>query len=475
MGRIGASVYVVDDDDSAREAIVGLACAAGYDATGFVSATEFLAHQRRAASACLVLDADLPDVNGLALQQRLAATQDALPIVFVTGHGSVPMSVAAIKAGAVDFLMKPFDADALLDAIERALEQAKPRPDGQAVAGVVGTSKPLCEVLRQIEILASTDTTVLIHGETGTGKECLARALHELSSRRARPFVKVNCAAIPAGLLESELMGHERGAFTGAVARRIGRFELAQEGTIFLDEIGELPIELQPKLLRILQEREFERVGSEKTVRSNARVVAATNRDLKAMVASRTFREDLYYRLSVFPIVVPPLRDRKDDIPNLARHFVAELGRRFGRPVKEPSTAVLARLMQHHWPGNIRELQNVLERAAIMARGGEIDVSHGLHAELAGEREPGASGDEACDVAEYIREQLAPEAPIDVYAETHKWVDRILFRLTLNKTGGNRSVAARLMGISRQTLRVRLRSLGQLCWCSANEDEAEVA
>ncbi len=467
MKTSGASVYVVDDDVSAREAMVGLAGAAGYDATGFVSAAEFLAHPRRGSPGCLVLDVDMPDLNGLELQQRLNAAKDAFPIIFVTEHGSVPMSVAAVKAGAVDFLMKPFDADALLEAIQRALPQSQPRREDRT-AGVVGTSQALRAVLRQIETVAATDTTVLLQGETGTGKERLARALHELSPRRDGPFVKVNCAAIPAGLLESELMGHEKGAFTGAVARRIGRFELAQEGTIFLDEIGELPIELQPKLLRVLQEHEFERLGGEKTVRSNARVVAATNRNLKAMVADRTFREDLYYRLSVFPITVPPLRERKEDIPVLVRHFVPELAHRLGRRVDNPSEVVLARLMRHGWPGNIRELQNVLERAVVMAQEGDLDVPDGLASD-----EPAHV--DVFDVAAFVREQLSLASPLDVYAETHRWVDRILFRLALDHTGGNRREAARLMGISRQTMRTRLRSLGIHVSYSVETDEEPAA
>jgi transcriptional regulator with GAF, ATPase, and Fis domain len=247
-------------------------------------------------------------------------------------------------------------------------------PVGVSVDGIVGNSAALCTLLQQVKTVAPTDTTVLIQGETGTGKERIARALHDLSSRKDGRFVKVNCAAIPTGLLESELMGHEKGAFTGAVAQRIGRFELAHDGTIFLDEIGELPLDLQPKLLRLLQEREFERLGSMRTVRSNARVIAATNRDLRSMAATRLFREDLYYRLSVFPMQVPPLRERVRDIPLLARHFVHEVAARIGRHVTELSPAALVRLSRHPWPGNIRELQNVIERAVILAEDGVLCI-----------------------------------------------------------------------------------------------------
>ena len=471
MRNSEASVYVVDDDVSAREAMVGLACAAGLNATGFVSASDFLAHPRQGPGRCLVLDVDLPDLNGLELQQRLSAAKDALPIIFVTGHGSVPMSVTALKAGAVDFLTKPFDADALLDAIERALAQSDRDRGDRTVAGIVGTSKALKAALRKIETVAATDATVLLMGETGTGKECLARALHELSARRQGPFVKVNCAAIPANLLESELLGHEKGAFTGAVARRIGRFELAHEGTLLLDEIGELPLELQPKLLRVLQEHEFERIGGARTVRSNARVVVATSRNLKAMVAERMFREDLFYRLNVVPIVAPPLRDRKEDIPLLAKHFVNALAHRLGRPVKEPSNELLERLVRYRWPGNVRELQNVLERAAIMAADDDdFDSDTPDHAPAGASppvpappppsTAPAPPVVDEFDVVAFIREQLTVSPAGDVYAQTHRRVDRILLKLTLDHTRGNQREAARIMGISRQTMHARLRTLG---------------
>jgi DNA-binding NtrC family response regulator len=384
MGTPDALVYVVDDDVSTREAIVGLAQAAGFQALGLASASAFLAHPRSARAGCLVLDVQMPEVSGLDLQRRLSAANDPMPIIFVSGHGDVRMSVAAIKAGAVDFFTKPFDADGLIDAIRGALPtNSTPRSDeaSQGVlpveataAGIVGSSAPLKMVLRHVQTVARTDATVLIQGETGTGKERIARSVHELSERAAGPFITVNCAAIPAALLESELMGHERGAFTGATGQRIGRFELALNGTLFLDEIGELPLDLQPKLLRLLQEREFERLGGTRTIRADVRVVAATNRDLKAMVAERTFREDLYYRLSVFPILVPPLRERMQDVPALTRHFLDQLSVRMRKRSGPLTPRSLEHLLEYPWPGNIRELQNVLERAVILADGGEIEI-----------------------------------------------------------------------------------------------------
>jgi DNA-binding NtrC family response regulator len=378
-------VYVVDDDSAGREAILGVIRAAGFKARAFASAPEFLAYRRPRERACLVLDVEMPELSGLELQQRLNAESDGLPIIFVTGYGDVPTSVTAFKNGAIDFLMKPLDADALLEAIPRALQHCqgfgagpgggRSATDGNTtVDGIVGRSAPLRGLLQQVRTVAATDTTVLIQGETGTGKERIARALHDLSRRSAGRFVKVNCAAIPSGLLESELMGHEKGAFTGALSQRVGRFELAHHGTIFLDEIGELPLELQPKLLRLLQEREFERLGGTRTVRSDTRVIAATNRDLLGMAENRLFREDLYYRLSVFPLRVPPLRERMEDVPLLAKHFMDEVAARMGRRVTPLSQVSLDRLAAYHWPGNIRELQNVIERAVILAEDGQVRI-----------------------------------------------------------------------------------------------------
>jgi transcriptional regulator with GAF, ATPase, and Fis domain len=320
---------------------------------------------------------------------------------------------------------------------------------------LVGDSPALAAVKEQVRAVADTNSTVLICGETGTGKELLARSVHQLSAQRAGPFVKINCAAIPAGLLESELMGHERGAFTGAVMRRIGRFEQAQDGTIFLDEIGELSLDLQPKLLRLLQEREFERIGGGRTMQSNARVIAATNRDLAQRVAERSFREDLYYRLSVFPIRVPPLRERRQDIPRLVEHFLATFAARIEREPLRLDAATLARLHRHDWPGNIRELQNVLERAVIL-NDGTVPLEPSERPEPA-ETEPHAAK-LANDPSSFIREHLRVD-PTNLYASTHEHLDRLLLELVLQHARGNLRTAARVLGISRQTLRVKLRAL----------------
>jgi len=305
--------------------------------------------------------------------------------------------------------------------------------------GIIGQSPALRRTLKQVEIVAPTDSTVLLLGETGTGKELIARAIHNLSFRRERTLVKVNCAAIPTGLLESELFGHEKGAFTGAIAQRIGRFELANRGTIFLDEIGEIPLELQPKLLRVLQEREFERLGSTRTLRTDARLIAATNRELQKMVEQRKFREDLFYRLNVFPIYVPALRERSEDIPLLVNHFAQRFARRMNRTIETIPAETMAALTRYPWPGNIRELQNLIERAVILSHGPVLQIPlHDLDNRTALRRDNGK--DQTLEAAE--------RAHILTILKDTRWV-----------LGGARGAAARL-GINRSTLQFRLKKLG---------------
>jgi formate hydrogenlyase transcriptional activator len=311
---------------------------------------------------------------------------------------------------------------------------------------IVGSSDALRHVLRQVETVAPTDSTVLIYGETGTGKELIARALHTLSARKGHAFVKLNCAAIPTGLLESELFGHERGAFTGAIAQRVGRFELAHRGTMFLDEIGEVPLELQPKLLRVLQEREFERLGSTRTLHTDARLIAATNRDLAEMVAAQTFRSDLYYRLNVFPMRIPPLRERPEDIPVLVRHFVQQFSRRHNRTIEAIPSHTMDALVRYQWPGNIRELQNVIERGVIVSRGPVLNEpiaefkAHTARAALAKPVKPANSL--RATLGETERNQILKAL------EQSQWV-----------IAGPKGAAARL-GMKRSTLQFRMRKLG---------------
>ena len=325
---------------------------------------------------------------------------------------------------------------------------------------IVGNSEPLRRVLKEIETVAPADSTVLIYGETGTGKELIARALHNLSSRRSNAFVKLNCAAIPTGLLESELFGHEKGAFTGAITQRVGRFELASRGTIFLDEVGEIPLELQPKLLRVLQEREFERLGSTRTLRTDARLIAATNRDLKAMVEEQKFRSDLYYRLNVFPIRLPSLRERKEDIPLLVRHFVKEFSRRNQRVIDTIPSETMQALIRYHWPGNIRELQNVIERAVLISKGPLLDVSLAeLKPDLSAAYGPSPANGKS--------------VPHENLQDMLEWTERSQILRALEETNGvvaGPNGAAARLGVKRSTLQHKMRKLGIRLSRTALED-----
>ncbi len=445
MNEKNALVFIVDDDRGTRESLRNLIRSAGLSAQTFSSAQEFLAAERPKGPSCLVLDVQLPGLSGLDLQQELAKAGVRTPIIFITGHGDIPTSVRAIKAGALEFLTKPVNREDLLHAIQQAIarDNIARQPNGDVGTHnfdeIVGTSAALTAVLKQVEVVAPTESTVLILGETGTGKELIARAIHIASSRSRRPFVKLNCAAIPTGLLESELFGHEKGAFTGAIAQRIGRFELADGGTVFLDEVGDIPLELQTKLLRVLQEREFERLGSTRTLRTDARLIAATNRELQKMVEQRKFREDLFYRLNVFPIDVPALRERSEDIPLLVNHFTQHFARRMNRTIETIPAETMAALTRYPWPGNIRELQNLIERAVILSPGPVLQVPlQDLDNCAALRRDNG--NDQTLEAAE--------RAHILAILKETRWV-----------LAGPRGAAVRL-GMNRSTLQFRLKKLG---------------
>ena len=396
MVNINGLVYVVDDDASAREGLASFLSAAGLKAQTAASGEEFLAMPRAEVPSCLVLDVNLPGLSGIDLQQELIRCGIQIPIIFVTGHGDIPMTVRALKSGAAEFFTKPTNNQLLLDAVRQCIARRQVAIDDRKHAverlqhenvvlreeidhafmfeEVVGTAAALKRVLAAVSKVAPTDSTVLISGETGTGKELIARAIHKKSARANKPFVTVNCAAIPQSLISSELFGHEKGAFTGALQRRPGRFEVAEGGTIFLDEVGELPSETQIALLRVLQEKEFQRVGGSQTIRMNVRVLAATNRDLQKAIAVDAFRQDLFYRLNVFPIQIPPLRERTEDIPMLVDYFVDRFARKTGKRIRNIEKSASDLLMCYGWPGNIRELQNVIERAVILCDGDTLAI-----------------------------------------------------------------------------------------------------
>jgi DNA-binding NtrC family response regulator len=479
MTSSAAPVYVVDDDSSVRESVGSLIRSAGWAVEAFGSAREFLDSRWANTPSCVVLDLDLPGMSGLELQQKLDAR---FSVIFLTGRGDIPTSVRAMKAGAQEFLIKPPPADELLEAVGRALARAPLRhaqaqptasdPLPGSRVGMIGKSRALRRVLDLVEAVAPSDATVLILGETGTGKERVARAVHDQSARRLQPFVSVNCAAIPQSLIASDLFGHEKGAFTGAVQRRAGRFEQAQGGTIFLDEVGELPAETQVALLRVLQEREFERVGGQHPISADVRVIAATNRDLPAAIAAGAFRSDLFYRLNVFPIEMPPLRERKEDIPLLVAYFMNR-DQRAARRARSIHPRALELLHAYFWPGNIRELQNVVERALIVSSEEELTVDARWFLGPATEPPrqpvaepppvrktpmPEAARTRTSDQAFGTREPSSEPAGATPTAEgSLAELERQQILRTLAAVSGNRRLAATKLGIGLRTLYEKLK------------------
>ncbi len=433
----------------------------------------------------ILLDLRLPNQSGLEVFEKIRAIDARIPVIFITMAKTADAAIEAMKKGAFDYLYKPLDLQQLRRVVGEALEVARPMrspvvltetpPDSEVDGAIFGGCLTMLEIYKAIGRVAAQDVTVLITGESGTGKELVARAIYQHSARSKAPFLALNCAAIPESLLESELFGHEKGAFTGAERRRIGKFEQCSGGTIVLDEIGDMPLALQAKILRLLQDQSFERVGGSETVRTDVRVIASTHRDLRARAVEEKFRSDLYYRLGVFTIHLPPLRERGDDLPMLVQHYLRRFSRELGREVREIAPEAMERLRGYAWPGNIRELQSVLKQSLLHASGAVLlpaflpDLSAS-----AGELTPPSPPAEMQDLKAFIRRRLTPEAD-DLYAETHRQVDRRLLPLALEFTQGNQRDAARLLGISRQTMRVKLRALGLHVGHSVESDDDERA
>jgi len=421
----------------------------------------------------VILDLHLPDQTGLEVYEQLRAINARVPVIFVTLAKTADAAIEAMKQGAFDYLFKPLDIARLRGVVAEALEVARrmrspvmlaEQPAESSEDGALfGACPAMLDTYKAVGRVAAQDVTVLITGESGTGKELVARAIYQHSERAKAPFLALNCAAIPENLLESELFGHEKGAFTGADRRRIGKFEQCRGGTILLDEIGDMPLALQAKILRLLQEQCFERVGGNELIRTDVRIIASTHRDLKARAAEEKFRPDLYYRLSVFSIHLAPLRERGDDIVMLVHHYLRRFSRELGREVQDIAPEALKSLCEHAWPGNVRELQSVLKQSLLHASGSVLLPA--FLPPLAGA--PGqtpsavssASGGEVFDLHAFVKQQMAPGAT-DVYAETYRKVDRVLFTAALEFTRGNLRDAAAALGISRQTMRLRLRALG---------------
>jgi two-component system nitrogen regulation response regulator GlnG len=437
-----------------------------------------LAHVRSELPDVVLLDLRLPDQSGLDVYQHIRQIDARIPVIFVTMTKGADAAIEAMKQGAYDYLFKPLDLHQLRRVVGEALDVARRMreptvlaespPESDMEGAVIGSCAAMREVYKAIGRVADQNVTVLITGESGTGKELVARAIYQHSSRDRAPFLAINCAAIPENLLESELFGHEKGAFTGADRRRIGKFEQTSGGTIFLDEIGDMSLAVQPKILRVLQEQAFERLGGNETIQTDVRLIAATHRDLKAASDEGKFRPDLYYRLSVFTIHLPPLRERGEDLPMLVHHFLRRFNRELHRDVQEVDPAAMEQLTRYPWPGNIRELQSVLKQALLNAHG------HVLHPaflpDTVGAASRAAPEDSAARLAaptaesafafeSFIEEQLRGGA-VNLYAEAHQQLDRILLPLVLRFTEGNQLRAAQLLGIARQTLRAKLRDLG---------------
>jgi DNA-binding NtrC family response regulator len=454
-----APILLVEDKDSLRAMLKLALESQDHVVIEARDQEEAVAALRDSQPALVLSDLRLPKGDGLGVLRAVKEMDAELPVIVMTAHGSIQDAVAAMKQGALDFLAKPVDPDHLLLLVSRALEQRRLLSDyrllkEEAAArrggpAIIGESTALRQTLAAIERAATTDTTVLLEGESGTGKELCARALHNASTRATGPFVAINCAAIPENLLEAELFGYERGAFTGATQRKIGKFEMAQRGTIFLDEIGEMPLALQAKMLRAIETKRIERLGGNTSIQVDVRIVAATNRMLRQAVAARQFREDLYFRLSVFPVTIPPLRERKEDIPTLAHHFVDRVARDVGKKLTL-SPEALAVLVEHSWPGNVRELQNAIERAVILADGDRLLPRH---LSLSSQQGFNASAD-PWDQLDWSGTLADVATRFGTEAEKRK------IAMAMKQAGNDKGRASDLLQINFKTLAAKLRQHG---------------
>ncbi len=444
------TVLVVEDEDKLRRVIELQLLSAGYEVKQASTAEAGL---KLADQTDLVItDMRLPGMDGLQLLQLLKDQNAHTPVIVMTAFGTVENAVEAMKAGAVDFLLKPFSLDHLMTVVQKAFDIRALRDENRQLRealevryqfeNIVGRSGAMQEIFATVNRVAPTRATVLLAGESGVGKDMIARAIHHHSPRRDRPFVKINCTALPENLMESELFGYEKGAFTGANIAKPGKFEQADTGTVFLDEIGDVPVSIQVKLLRILQDRELERLGSNKTKHIDVRVIAATNVDLRAALEQGTFREDLYYRLNVVPMNIPPLRERKEDIPYLTNHFIKKLAPELGVPVEGLTDAAMDRLLEYHWPGNVRELANVLERSMVLANGKLLEAAD-IKIDSGGRPKTATQSD-----------GFLPDG------FTLEQYEQELIREALKRAAGNKSQAARLLGLTRNALRYRLTQMG---------------
>lgn len=445
----GEKILIVDDEEGLRRLLVRVLGKEGFQAVAVGSGNEALVQIAGEDFDLVITDIQMPGMNGLELMRRLKAFDSVLPVIVMTAYGTVENAVEALRIGAYDYLTKPFESDELRLTVAKALERERLLAENRYLhqelqerygfSGIVGSSPGMQRVFEMASSVAASNASVLISGESGTGKELIARSIHFNSQRKEKPFVVLNCAALSEGLLESELFGHEKGAFSGAVATKKGRFELAHEGTLFIDEVGEMSANAQVKLLRVIQEHEFERVGGTRTLPADVRIVAATNKNLEAEVRVGNFREDLYYRLNVINLHLPPLRERREDIESLARHFLLKYVRETGKKVTNFSPRALACLLGYDWPGNVRELQNVIERAVVLAKSANItprDFPQGVH-----------GGDEIC-----LELPERGGSLTDILED----LERQLITQTLRREQGSQTRTADILGIKRTTLRYKM-------------------
>ena len=446
-------VFVFDDDADSLQSVVAALRRDGFDVVPFTDPSAGLDRLAEEGADVIVTDLKMPGLTGMDVLRRVTKLFPNVPVVILTAYGTVDGAVDAVRSGASDFLMKPVEIPRLRAAVFKALKERGMRREIEklkeeagrldGLEGIICSSRAMEDVLRKIRLVSPTRMNVLITGESGTGKELVARAVHNLSPRKGQPFLPLNCAAIPETLLESELFGYEKGAFTGASTSRPGKLESAQGGTLFLDEVGDVPLSIQSKLLRAIEQKEVLRIGSSQVLQVDVRILAATNRDLKTLVEEKTFREDLFYRLNVFGIQVPPLRERREDIPKLAEHFLTLLSRENATPAKRLSPAALKSLLAYRWPGNIRQLKNALETATLVSTGDTIDAGD-LPVEVTqGETPPSSS------------------EPIPLPASrTLTEIERDAIRDALAKTGGNKTMASKLLGIGLRTLHRKVKEYG---------------
>jgi DNA-binding NtrC family response regulator len=473
------TVLVVDDDRSIRHQLQKALDHLELVAVG--GAEEGLKWLKTNSADCVLLDIILPETSGLEVFKQIKTLDNKLPVIFITAGSSSETTIQAMQLGAYDYLVKPLNLPAVKDLVNKALETRRmmsvpvaiPKDEAPPASGdyLVGKSEPMLKVYTQVGRVAAQDVIVLIRGESGTGKELIARAIYQHSPRASECFLAVNCAALPDNLLESELFGHEKGAFTGAHSRRIGKFEQCNGGTLFLDEVGDMALTVQSKVLRLLQEQRFERVGGNETIQTDVRIIAATNRDLEEMVEKGDFREDLFYRLNGFTINLPPLRERQSDLPQLIQHFLARLSPQLGKSYVEGISPEATELLTaYDWPGNIRELQSVIRQSLLNSTGPVIvpdflppEVRSAASAQTkpaqAGPSSPG--DDESYNLKLFLDEQLSgPNEPDNLHAETIEFVERYLLMRVLDQAKGNQSQASRILGITRGSLRNKIRTLG---------------